>query len=134
MKEEEAKARAAAISNVKYHLRLSIVGGILNLQQCFWPKSGSSTYEAHLTTHFDFKANGQVNSRFCFNWQGVFLDFIGKTIHKLEINGVNANKGIHEISIFLNWMRHLQLKPTSLWSRALEKWNQCSPFSLYEWI
>jgi len=71
--EEEANARASVISNVKYDLNLSI-------------KGGSPTYEAHLTTHLDFKSTGQ----------GTFFDFIGKTIHKFEINGndVTANKDI----------------------------------------
>lgn len=62
--EEEAKLRSSVVSNVAYDLALDI-------------QSGQKQYTGILSITFDFK--GQKD--------GTFLDFVGKEITKLDLNG-----------------------------------------------
>jgi aminopeptidase N len=74
--EEEAKLRSAIVSNVAYDLALDIQGG------------GHKQYNGLLTITFDYK--GQKD--------GTFLDFVGKEITKLDLNG-NHPKFAHSFSL-----------------------------------
>ena len=62
----EAAARAAAVSDVRYALRLDLV-------------ANAATFRGHIVTRFALAAGHAVP---------IFLCFRGRTIHSLTLNGV----------------------------------------------
>eukprot|EP01114_Cavostelium_apophysatum_P015560 TRINITY_DN4261_c0_g1_i1.p1 TRINITY_DN4261_c0_g1~~TRINITY_DN4261_c0_g1_i1.p1 ORF type:complete len:938 (-),score=207.99 TRINITY_DN4261_c0_g1_i1:783-3416(-) len=65
--QSESQKRASLVSNVKYGLTLRLT-------------KGSPTYRCEVTIRFNFDASKK---------EGTFLDFVGKSIHSLTVNGTD---------------------------------------------
>jgi aminopeptidase N len=76
LKESEAKIRSQQVANVSYDLLLHL-------------KNNVQEYNAEVTIEFDFRLVG-VDAA-AIPHQRLFLDFVGKTIHRIQINGTTVN-------------------------------------------